>query len=71
VATLDLDLSDLPPYGGFPTDILDALTDGSLELAVEDDTAVDYATLHICYCPVSVEESSWGRTKARYQGRSN
>jgi hypothetical protein len=69
VATLDLDLSDLPPYADYPTDILDALDDGSLDLAVEDDTAVDYAILHLCYCPpVSVESSSWGRVKASYVG---
>jgi len=71
VATLDLDLSDLPPYVEFPTNILDSLSDGSLDLLVEDDTAVDYATLHVCYCPVSVEKSSWGRVKATYAGRSD
>lgn len=65
-ATITLDLAALPPYEDFPTNILDQLADGFLELAVEDDTAVDYAVLTVCQCPVPVEEGSWGRVKATY-----
>ena len=67
VATLHLDLADLPPRSDFPTNVLGDLSDGRLEIAVEDDTAVDYAVLAICQCPVSVEESTWGRAKATYR----
>lgn len=49
-ATLHLDLGDLPTYVDMPTDILSALNDGELELLVEDDSAVDYATLTVCRC---------------------
>jgi hypothetical protein len=49
-ATLTLDLADLPTYVDMPTNILNALNDGDLELLVEDDTAVDYATLTVCTC---------------------
>lgn len=66
VATITLDLAELPPYEDFPTNILDRLADGSLELAVEDDTAVDYAVLTVCQCPVPVEAGSWGRVKKTY-----
>jgi len=70
VATLDLDLQDLPVTGnGSPTDILTQLADGSLELAVEDDSAVDYAVLYVCHCPVSVEDTTWGRVKSGYSNR--
>ena len=43
--TLVLDLANLPAYSTFPTNILSELRDHSLELLVEDDTAIDYARL--------------------------
>jgi hypothetical protein len=61
-----LDLANLPVYGGFPTNILSELQDGELEILVEDDTSVDYAVLRVCTCPVSVDDVSWGRVKAKY-----
>jgi hypothetical protein len=70
VATVVLDLSALPPHDEFPTNILDVLSDGSLELLVEDDTAVDSATLQICSCPAAAEATSWARIKALYTGPS-
>ncbi|MCA9753570.1 MAG: hypothetical protein KC591_15355, partial [Gemmatimonadetes bacterium] len=66
VATVELDLADLPPSGSFPTNILDVLSDGELEIAVENDTGVDYAILHVCTCATPVEGDSWGRIKAGY-----
>jgi hypothetical protein len=66
--TLDLDLEDLPATThGWPTDILGDLADGELELAVEDDSAVDYAILYVCHCPVPRESSTWGQVKATYR----
>jgi hypothetical protein len=70
VATVVLDLSALPPFYEFPTNILDVLSDGSLELLVEDDTAVDSAALQVCPCPVAIERTSWGRVKTLYRGLS-
>lgn len=50
--TCTRDLEDLPETAhGWPTDILVDLGDGELELAVDDDTAVDYAILYICHSP--------------------
>jgi hypothetical protein len=72
VATLIMDLENLPATtNGWPTNIMSDLADGALELAVEDDTAVDYAVLHVCFCPVSTEPATWGRVKAAYIDRSN
>lgn len=72
VVTLTMDLANLPETThGWPTNILDDVADGELELAVEDDTAVDYAVLHVCFCPVPTEAASWGRVKAVYGDRSN
>ena len=64
---LVLDLGNLPPYGVFPTNILETLKDGSLDLLVEDDTMVDYAMLRILPCPIRVEARSWGTLKSFYQ----
>lgn len=69
-ATLHLDLAALPPHAEFPTDILYVLSDGALELLVEDDTAVDYAVLSICSCPAPAERTTWGRVKVLYPGAS-
>lgn len=67
-ATLTLDLAHLPVYGGFPTDILFALSDGELELLVEDDTAVDYATLTVCGCNNMAMGPADGKVVAGYPG---
>jgi hypothetical protein len=67
VATFTLDLANLPPYGGFPTDVLPELQDGELELLVEDDTSVDYAVLRVCLCTIDVDPGTWGRVKAKYR----
>ena len=48
--TLKLNLANLPIYVDFPPNILEALSDGELELLVEDDTAVDFANLSVCRC---------------------
>jgi len=69
VETMDVDLSALPIFEDYPTNILDALSDGALEVLVEDDSAVDYAFLAICPCPVPVERSSWGAIKGLYGPR--
>lgn len=72
VVTLTMDLENLPETThGWPTNILADLADGELELAVEDDTAVDYAVLHVCFCPVPTKPASWGLVKATYRDRSN
>lgn len=68
VVTLVLDLSALPPFQDFPTDILEELADGGLELAVEDDTAVDYAILYICDCATGGGAQSWAAIKSLYRG---
>lgn len=61
------DLANLPPYSGFPTNILPELENGRLEILVEDDSSVDYAILRVCRCnPVGVDAATWGRIKARY-----
>jgi hypothetical protein len=65
-ATIELDLTDLPPYADYPTNILSALSDGSLDLLIEDDTAVDYALLRVCYCSTATQPTTWGRVKARF-----
>lgn len=66
-----LDLGDLPVYGGFPTDILNSLNDGRMDLMVEDDTAVDYARLDICGCHHlnldAGDRVTWGHLKAMYR----
>jgi len=61
-----LDLANLPSYVWFPTDILHDMTNGRLELLVEDDTAVDYARLNVCECVLPIEQSSFGALKARF-----
>lgn len=48
--TIRLDLSALPPFKDNPTDIRDALKDGTISLYVQDDTQVDYAKLEVSYC---------------------
>jgi hypothetical protein len=62
-----LNLTDLPPYVDFPTNILAAVDDGSLDLLIEDDTAVDYALLRVCYCANVTEHESWGRLKTLFR----
>lgn len=66
-----LDLGDLPVYGGFPTNILNSLNDGRMDLMVEDDTAVDYARLDICGCHHTnldaPDRVTWGHLKAMYR----
>ncbi len=49
--TLTLDLADLPPSNRGVTNILESLADGDLDVFVQDDTKVDYATLTVEYCP--------------------
>lgn len=49
-ATLKLDLSQLPNANGTTTNVLDALADGSLEIAVVDDTVVDFARVTVVRC---------------------
>ncbi|RLA03294.1 MAG: hypothetical protein DRQ54_10945 [Gammaproteobacteria bacterium] len=44
---LTFDLANLPEYAQFHENILAELTDGTLEVLVEDDTAIDFITLEI------------------------
>ncbi|MEM7539229.1 MAG: SdrD B-like domain-containing protein, partial [Chloroflexota bacterium] len=50
MATVSLDLANLPPNALGVTNILAALQDGDLDVFVQDDTAVDYIELHVEKC---------------------
>ncbi len=49
-AILRLDLSQLPNANGTTTNALNALADGALEIAVIDDTVVDFARITVIRC---------------------
>lgn len=59
-----LDLGDLPPGNHGTTSILDLLVDGSLDVVVDDDTAVDSITLDLCLGAVGTRLTTWGALKA-------
>ncbi len=54
---LTLDLGNLPPGFSGATNILPFLADGALDVAVQDDTAVDALVLTVTSCPVNPDPS--------------
>ncbi len=67
-AVLVLDLANLVPGLNGNTNIVPSLAGGTLDVVIEDDTAVDYITLETCTaCPVGVQQKTWGSVKAMYR----
>jgi hypothetical protein len=54
---LTLDLGNLPPGFSGATNILPFLADGTLDVAVQDDTAVDAIVLTVTSCPLDPDPS--------------
>ena len=66
-ATFTLDLANLPPGLGGPTDVRSTLEDGQLDVLIEDDSAIDYIQLYVRVSATPALSSTWGALKATYR----
>ena len=65
-ATFCLDLDDLPASGGV-TNILYALSQGALDVVVDDDTGVDSIVVSACIGTEAVQPIQWSAVKNLYR----